>query len=100
MPTVGASPSAHNLAEDLLKERAGRTTGCGDGQGVGEMQRSIAAAMVVFGSVAFALHHTTVAGKFEEPVLLAVMGTLFLLASSLFGGAGKTTAPELVESNA
>ena len=64
------------------------------------MHRTIAAAAIVFASVAFALHSTTIAGQFEEPLLLLVMGTLFLLAAKLFGGIGKAPAPQLIERRA
>ena len=58
------------------------------------MFRSIAAAGVVFGLAAFALRHTKIAGSFEEPVLLLVMGTLFLVAGRLFSASGKKALPE------
>ena len=51
------------------------------------MFRTIAAAAIVFAFAAFALHHTTVAGPLEEPILLLFMGTLFLLVGKLFSGA-------------
>lgn len=64
------------------------------------MHRTIAAAAVVFAAAAFALRSTTIAGQFEEPLLLLVMGTLFLLASRLFGGVGKAPAPQLIQRSA
>ena len=48
------------------------------------MFRTIAAAAIVFGFAAFALRHSAVAGALEEPVLLLLMGTLFLVAGKLF----------------
>jgi len=53
------------------------------------MFRTIAAAAIVFGFAAFALRHPTLAGSIEEPVLLLLMGTLFLLVAKLFSGAEK-----------
>ena len=47
------------------------------------MHRTIAAAAIVFAFAAFALQRAAL-GPFEEPVLLLVMGTLFLLAGRLF----------------
>ncbi len=41
------------------------------------MFRTIAAAAIVFAFAAFTLHHSTVAGPLEEPLLLLFMGTLF-----------------------
>ena len=54
------------------------------------MFRTIAAATIVFAFAAFALHETTI-GPFAEPILLLVMGALFLVV-------GKFVAP--VESGA
>ena len=48
------------------------------------MFRAIAAAAVVFGLAAFALRHSRIAGSLEEPVLLLLMGTLFLIAGRFF----------------
>ncbi len=50
------------------------------------MVRTIAAAAIVFAFAAFALHHTTAGGPFEEPILLLVMGSLFLVVGKLFSG--------------
>ena len=49
------------------------------------MFRTIAAAAIVFAFAAFALHHSSVAGPLEEPLLLLFMGTLFLVVGKLFG---------------
>jgi hypothetical protein len=51
------------------------------------VHRTIAAAALVFAFIAFALHRAPVAGRFEEPVLLLVMGTLFLVVGKLVSGA-------------
>ena len=59
------------------------------GEGVGEMYRTIAAASIVFAFAAFALHHSTLAGPLEEPLLLLFMGTLFLVVGKLFGAERK-----------
>lgn len=48
------------------------------------MFRTIAAAAIVFGFAAFALNRSPVAGPLEEPLLLLLMGTLFLVAGKLF----------------
>jgi hypothetical protein len=48
------------------------------------MYRTIAVAAVVFGFAAFALHNSPVAGRFEEPLLLLMMGTLFLVVGKMF----------------
>jgi hypothetical protein len=56
---------------------------------VGDMFRSIAAAAIVFAFAAFALRHSTLAGSLEEPVLLLLMGTLFLIVSKIFSGTEK-----------
>lgn len=50
------------------------------------MFRTIAAASIVFAFSAFALQHSAVGGPFEEPLLLLLMGTLFLVVGKLFGG--------------
>jgi len=49
------------------------------------MYRTIVAAAVVFAFAAFALHNSSVVGRFEEPLLLLLMGTLFLVVGKLFG---------------
>jgi len=49
------------------------------------MYRTIVAAAVVFAFAAFALHNSPVVGRFEEPLLLLLMGTLFLVVGKLFG---------------
>jgi hypothetical protein len=48
------------------------------------MYRTIAVAAVIFGFAAFALHNSPVAGRFEEPLLLLLMGTLFLVVAKVF----------------
>ena len=58
------------------------------------MYRTIAAAAIVFAFAAFALHHSTVAGPLEEPLLLLFMGTLFLVVGKLFGMERKVAAPQ------
>lgn len=55
------------------------------------MYRTIAVAAVVFGFAAFALHNSPVAGRFEEPLLLLLMGTLFLVVGKMFS----TPVPEI-----
>ena len=47
------------------------------------MHRTIAAAAIVFAFAAFALQSASV-GPFEEPLLLLVMGSLFLVVGRLF----------------
>ncbi|TMB25919.1 MAG: hypothetical protein E6J61_23080 [Deltaproteobacteria bacterium] len=47
------------------------------------MHRTIAAAAIVFAFAAFALQSASM-GPFEEPVLLLVMGSLFLVVGRLF----------------
>lgn len=67
------------------------------------MFRTIAAAAIVFAFAAFALHHSTVAGPLEEPLLLLFMGTLFLVVGKLFGGPERKSAlaePQLIERSA
>ncbi len=62
------------------------------------MHRTIAAAAIVFAITAFSLRYSTVAGAFQEPLLLLVMGTLFLVVGKLFGGSErKAPAPQLIE---
>ena len=46
------------------------------------MHRTIAAAAIVFAFAAFALHSASL-GAFEEPLLLLVMGSLFLVVGRL-----------------
>jgi hypothetical protein len=58
------------------------------------MFRSIAAAAVVSGFAAFALRHSKIAGSFEEPVLLLLMGTLFLIAGRVFSVSQKKALPQ------
>jgi hypothetical protein len=58
------------------------------------MFRTIAAAAIVFGFAAFALRHSKIAGALEEPVLLLMMGTLFLIAGRLFSVSGKKAVPQ------
>ncbi len=50
------------------------------------MVRTIAAAAILFTFAAFVLHHSTAGGVFEEPILLLLMGSLFLVAGKLFSG--------------
>lgn len=72
------------------------------------MFRTIAAAAIVFGFAAFALHQSAVMGPLEEPLLLLFMGTLFLVAGKLFSAPRKTSeaqptpapAPQLIERRA
>ena len=69
------------------------------------MFRTIAAAAIVFGFAAFALRHSTLAGSVEEPVLLLIMGTLFLIVGKLLSGPEKKVrahpaAAQLVERRA
>jgi Trk-type K+ transport system membrane component len=47
------------------------------------MHRTIAAAAIVFAFAAFALHSASI-GPFEEPLLLLVMGSVFLVVGRLF----------------
>jgi hypothetical protein len=47
--------------------------------------RTIAAAAVVFAFAAFALHNSPASGRFAEPLLLLLMGTLFLIVGKVFG---------------
>ena len=61
------------------------------------MFRTIAAAAIVFAFAAFALRHMT--GPFEEPILLLVMGSLFLVVGRLFGEK-RPVAAALVEREA
>lgn len=67
------------------------------------MFRTIAAAAIVFASAVFALHRSTVAGPLGEPLLLLLMGSLFLIVGKLFSGppAKKPEpAPQLIERRA
>jgi hypothetical protein len=67
------------------------------------MFRTIATAALVFASVAYALHRTTIAGRLEEPLLLLFMGTLFLIVGRVFSAPPKKTAQpaaQLVERRA
>lgn len=63
----------------------------------GKMFRTIAAAAIVFAFTAFALNHTAVGGPLEEPILLLLMGTLFLVVGKIFSTDGRK---ELVEREA
>ena len=58
------------------------------------MFRTIAAAAIVFGFAAFALRHSAVAGKLEEPVLLLLMGSLFLLVGKVFSSSSKKASAQ------
>ena len=53
-----------------------------NGGAVDIMHRTIAAAAIVFAFAAFALHSASL-GPFEEPLLLLVMGSLFLVVGRL-----------------
>lgn len=65
------------------------------------MFRTIAAAAIVFAFSAFALHRVPAATPFEEPILLLIMGTLFLIVGKLVSGEGRgDAAPVLAERNA
>ena len=70
------------------------------------MFRTIAAAAIVFGFAALALRHSAVAAALEEPVLLLLMGTLFLVVGKVFSTGSKkpsaqpAPAPQLVERRA
>ena len=86
------------MADVLLTSWVGREDG-GGRQGSG-IHRTIAAAAVVFAIAAFALQSSTAAGAFAEPLLLLVMGTLFLVVGKLFGGVDKAPTPQLVERRA
>jgi hypothetical protein len=70
------------------------------------MHRTIAAAAIVFAFAAFALQSASI-GPFEEPLLLLVMGSLFLVVGRLFapreavkGEDARTHAPVLAEREA
>ena len=60
-----------------------RTSGRSTEGVVDTMHRTIAAAAIVFAFAAFALQSASM-GPFEEPVLLLVMGSLFLVVGRLF----------------
>ena len=66
------------------------------------MFRTIAASAIVFAFAAFALHHSTLAGPLEEPLLLLFMGTLFLIVGKLFSTPQRKSepAPQYVERRA
>jgi hypothetical protein len=64
------------------------------------MFRTIMVAAAVFAFAAFVLHNPALSGPFEEPVLLLVMGTLFLVFGRLFSGPSRRIAPSLVEREA
>ena len=66
------------------------------------MFRTIAAAAIVFAFSVFALHRSTVAGPFEEPLLLLFMGTLFLIVGKFSSAPEKKAEPatQLVERRA
>src|SRR4051812_11920626 len=77
-----ADASGSLLARFSLGGHVGAAEGRGWFRGVGGstvMFRTIAAAAIVFAFAAFALHHPQFSGPFEEPILLLVMGSLFLL---------------------
>ena len=50
------------------------------------MFRTIATAAIVSAFTAYALQRTTIAGRLEEPLLLLIMGTLFLIVGKVFSG--------------
>ena len=67
------------------------------------MFRTIATAAIVSAFTAYALQRTTIAGRLEEPLLLLIMGTLFLIVGRVFSGPAKKTAQpaaQLVERRA
>lgn len=51
----------------------------------------------MFALAAFALEYSKVAGAFEEPLLLLVMGTLFLVAGKLSGARKNVSTAQLEE---
>jgi hypothetical protein len=53
---------------------------------------TITTAAMVSAFTAYALHRTTIAGRLEEPLLLLLMGTLFLIVGKVFSGPAKKTA--------
>jgi hypothetical protein len=61
------------------------------------MHRTIAAAAIVFALAAFALQHTTIAGPLEEPLLLLIMGTLFLAVGRLLRSSEHKPGHQLIE---
>jgi hypothetical protein len=58
------------------------------------MFRTIAAAAAVFACAVFSLHYSTVDGRFIEPLVLLVMGTLFLVVGKVLGSPAPHPAPE------
>jgi len=60
------------------------------------MHRTIAAVAIVFAFAAFALQSAHV-GPFEEPLLLLVMGSLFLVVGRLFGAREEAKEEEEAE---
>jgi hypothetical protein len=68
------------------------------------MFRTIAAAIIVFGFAAFALRQSAIAGPLEEPLLLLLMGTLFLVVGKIFSSPRKSEepspAPQLIDRHA
>jgi hypothetical protein len=80
-------PAPRALARIVLSLAGGRCAGGVAPTGESApVHRTIAAAALVFAFIAFALHRAPVAGRFEEPVLLLVMGTLFLVVGKLVAG--------------
>jgi len=59
------------------------------------MHRTIAAAALIFAFAAFALHESIMVGPLEEPLLLLVMGSLFLVLGRFFATSGGKPAPGL-----
>jgi hypothetical protein len=55
------------------------------------MLRTIAAAVLVFAFAAFSMHYSEAAGRFEEPLLLLMMGTLFLVMGKVLGSPSAPT---------
>ena len=65
------------------------------------MFRTIAAAAIIFAFATFVLHRSTLAGPLEEPLLLLLMGAVFLIVGKLFSAPQKKEpATELVERRA
>ena len=59
------------------------------------MHRTIAAAALVFAFAAFALHESTLVSPLAEPLLLLVMGSLFLVLGKFFTPSDHQTGPQL-----
>ena len=63
------------------------------------MHRTIAAAAIVFAFAAFALQRASI-GPFEEPLLLLVMGSMFLAVGRLFAPREKVEREEVAHAPA